>query len=33
MNLAELARTVDLIARVATATSRFLEELSREIET
>ena len=32
MNIADLARTVDLIARVATATSRFLEELSEEIE-
>lgn len=32
MNLADLARTVDLIARVATATSRFLEDLSKELE-
>lgn len=32
MNLTDLARTVDLIARVATATSRFLDDLAKEIE-
>lgn len=32
MNLADLARTIDLIARVATATAHFLEDLSKEIE-
>lgn len=32
MNLTDLARTVDLIARVATATAHFLEDLSKEID-
>ncbi len=32
MTVTDLARTVDLIARIATSTARFLEDLTNEID-